>query len=130
MCREKADSIIREIVAQVGRGDYLTPQEFWQSGLRLFEWINQSSLGSVLVPRLVEWQRSGWSHIIEEQGFYLIRPSATVPPIRTLLTSSSTGRSFLARVLLLTSDAVGSRLASSYRHTLDKIAKEQDTVQV
>ena len=122
---DEVDRMVGRVITNMGGGDYLSPEEFWYSGLKLFEWVNQSAFKGILMSRLAARQRSGWQDIIEGQTFYLIRPKETVPPIRKCLSIPSDHQSFLAQLLLVTSDAVGSKLSIKYRQALREMASHQ-----
>ena len=123
----ESDKIAESIIRALFRNDHLVPYSFWIAGLRIFEWINQSRFGDILVPKLAAWQRTEWRRILTTERFQLTRPMHTVPEIEDTLTISIDDRSFVARLLLTTSDAVGSSLAPDYQDALKAIAEYGDS---
>ena len=124
----ESDMTAENIIGSIIRNDHLAPDRFWLAGLRLFEWIRQSRFRDILASKLAAWQRSGWTRILTNERFNLVRPMQTVPPIEDMLTISADDRSFIAKLLLATSDAVGSSLAAEYRITLVAIAENDEPV--
>ena len=123
-CSELDETVIG-ILKTLSRNEHLTPYVLWLSGLRLFEWINRSHFKDFLTPRLSAWQRSGWRRILTKERFALSRPMLTVPPIDEVLTIPKDDRALIAKLLLTTSDAVGSSLGSDYREFLEGLAKPE-----
>ena len=118
------DEAVMDILRSLSRNQHLPPYDFWFSGLRLFEWINRSSFKHFLTPGLSAWQRSGWRRILTKERFALSRPMLSVPPIEEVLTTSEdNNRVFIAKLLLTTSDAVGSPLGSDYQELLKYMAE-------
>jgi len=106
------------------RKDYVTPSKFWVAGLRLFEKINQSPFRHLLTPYLADWQRAGWKRITISEKFQLARPLQTIPVIEDVLAMPANNYSFVAKLLLVTAEAVSASLASGYRDTLRAMAEE------
>ena len=103
--------------------DHIEPYDFWVAGLRFFEWINRSNFKLSLMPRLAAWQRAGWMRILTEEAFRLSSPRQTVPSIEEVLGIAADDRSFIAKLILATSEAVGSPLGPAYRNALQAIAE-------
>ena len=106
--------------------EHVNPHVFWNAGLRFFEWANQSRFKGLLTARLAAWQRSGWKRILTTETFRLSSPRQTVPPIEEVLARPQDDRAFVARLLLVTSEAVESRLASAYRRSLESMTRDED----
>ena len=117
------DQIALTIINNLLRREYVEPKEFWMAGLRFFEWINRSNFERLLTAHLASWQRSGWRRILETESFQLSRPRQTVPQIKEILTKSAEDQSFLAKLLLATSEALDVSLSAAYRETLKTMAK-------
>ena len=105
--------------------EYVKPEDFWSAGLRFFEWIERSLFGEILMLRLAAWQRKGWKRIVTAEKFRLYRPRYTVPEVKEVLRISANGRSFVARLLLTTSHAIGSPLSLEYRKALEAVAEQE-----
>jgi hypothetical protein len=102
------------------------PRKFWEAGLRFFEWINQSHFQSLLFPHLAGWLSAGWKRITAIESFRLSRPRQTVPAIEAILAKPADNRRFIAKLLLISSDAVGSPLGVTYRDRLKAMAEEPE----
>ena len=120
------DRVIASIIKALFQNGHLTPYRFCLAGLRLFQWISHSRFQGLLVPQFAKWQRSGWIAILARERFNLVRPMQTVPPIEAVLTTPEDDRGFVARLLIATSDAVGTELAQEYRQTLEAMAEDKD----
>ena len=105
------------------QNEYVEPYAFWVGGLFLFEWINQSTFKLFLTLRLAAWLRAGWKRIVTAEAFRLSRPRQTVPSIEEVLTIATDDRSFVAKLLLATAEAVDSPLGLSHREHLEAIAE-------
>ena len=123
--KNELDKIVAHIIRTLSSDNHPLPSFFWFSGLRFFEWINQTSLNSFLLPRLCIWQRSGWLRIISKERFRLSTPLQTVPTIQEALTIPENNRSFAANLLVTSSHAVGSSLESGYLASLKAMVTEE-----
>ncbi len=117
------DRIVLTIIKKLLRSEYMEPNDFWMAGLRFFEWINHSDFKRLLTAHLTNWQKSGWRRILETESFRLSRPRQTVPQIEEILTTSADDHSFVAKLLLATSEAVGASLGTAYRDMLKAMAE-------
>ena len=113
---------VADIIARYLEDDLLSPNEFWIAGLRFFEWANQSLFEDLLLPNLAAWQRKGWRRLTHKERFRLSTPGLTVPRIEDVLNVPDDNSRFLANLILVTADAVGSPLGREYREVLDRIA--------
>jgi hypothetical protein len=111
-----------EGIDQLRSGEFLTPREVWEIGLRFFEKIRQSQFRSALAPLLRDWLREQWKDIIANGSFRLSRPMQTVPAIEESLALDSKDEAFVASLLLTAAEAVGSPLAAAYEKQLREIA--------
>ena len=118
------DQTVVSIIKALLRNEPVEPYAFWMAGLRLFEWISQSNFKLFLIPRLAAWQRAGWQRISTAEAFRLSSPRQTVPSIEEVLTIAADDRSFVAKLILATSEAVGSPLGPAYRDFLKAIVEE------
>jgi hypothetical protein len=100
---------------------HVEPRPLWEIGLRFFEKSRQSNFRSLLVPMLAAWLRRQWQRIIAEETFRLSRPMQTVPGIKAILAIAQDDEPFVAKLLLSTSEAVGSPLSASYENLLKNI---------
>ena len=123
--QNETDKVIASIINVLVQNDHLPPYRFWLAGLRLFEWICHSRFHGLLVPKLAKWQRSGWTAILAKERFNLVRPMQTVPPIEGVLMTSEDDRGFVARLLIATSDAMGTEFAQKFRQTLEAMAEDK-----
>ena len=117
------DRIVLTIIKKLLPSEYMEPKHFWMAGLRFFEWIKNSDFNRLLTTHLAAWQKSGWRRILETESFRLSRPRTTVPQIEKILTTSADDQSFLAKLLLATSEAVGASLGAAYRDMLKTMAE-------
>ena len=115
------DEIVIEGIAQLRSGEFLTPRQVWEIGLRYFAKVRQSQFGSALAPLLRDWLREQWKDIIANGSFRLSRPMQTVPAIEESLALDSKDEAFIASLLLTTAEAVGSPLAAAYETQLREI---------
>ena len=118
------DQTVVSIIKALLQNEHVEPHVFWVAGLRLFEWINQSNFKPFLTLRLAVWQRAGWKRILAAETFRLSSPRRTVPPIKEVLAIAADDQSFVAKLLLITSEAVGSPLSPAYREHLEAVAEE------
>ena len=124
--QEELDKTVVRLLGTLLQDDYLEPYDFWVMGLRFFEWINQSNFRIFLTPRLSAWQRAGWRRILTKERVSLSRPMLTVPPIEEVLANPTDNGVFVAKLLLVTSDAVGSRLGWEYRKFLKGMTEQEE----
>ena len=101
------DLVVAEIIKEHLRNGHFVPREFHFAGLRFFEWTNQSRFRDSLMLPLAIWLRSGWNRILEQERFQISNPLITVPPVVECLENSGNDRSFVAELLLVSSDAAG-----------------------
>ena len=128
-CNGKSDSlneldqIVLTIVKKLLRNEYIEPKDFWMAGARFFEWANHSDFKRLLTTHLAAWQKCGWRQILKTESFKLSRPRQTVPQIEEILTKSTDDQTFVAKLLLATSEALGVSLSGTYRDSLQTMAK-------
>ena len=122
------DQTVVTLAKAVLRDGLRRPDDFWLAGLRFFEWSNRSQLGRLLTAGLAAWLRSGWKRIATTQSFLLSRPRQTVPAIEEVMKIPANDRSFVAKLILVTSDAVGPGVGPSYRDSLAAMAKESESL--
>lgn len=115
------DKTVIDIVKALSQNKYLKPLELWMAGLRLFERIDQLSFRELLTSYLASWQRKEWKRITTTETFRLSMPFKTVPAINAVLKIVEDDRSFVAKLILVTSDAVGASFSLEYRNTLKNI---------
>jgi hypothetical protein len=116
--------IILGMLQRLDEPRHIEPRVFWMIGLRFFEQIGQSGFRVELEPLLARWFRAGWTRIARYETFRLTRPAQTVPPISAVLANPDNNRSFLAALLLVASEAVGSPLSEEYSEKLRVVARE------
>ena len=121
----EGDRVVLTIIKTLLQNEYVEPKKFWKAGLRLFEWVvGRPNLKDFLMPPLAVWQRSGWERILTEESFHLYGLGWTRTAIEEILRISSNNRSFVAKLLLATSDAVEPRLSPEFRDTLKAMSEE------
>ena len=120
---KELDRIVLTIIKNLLRNEYMEPKDSWMAGARFFEWINNSDFKRMLTTHLAAWQKCGWRQILKTESFQLSRPWQTVPQIEEILTTSAEDQSFVAKLLLATSEAVDVSLNATYRDTLKTIAE-------
>ena len=118
------DQAVAEIVKMYLRNGHFTPRDFFGAGSWFLNWIDQSGFSNFLMPVLADWQRSGWVRILDRERFQLSNPRITVPAVAKCLKVPRNDRSFVAELLLVTSDAAGVPLPAAYRS--DLIAMKKD----
>lgn len=116
------DRTVIALIKMLLQSEHLRPSDFLNAGLWFFDWINRSNFKLSLIPRLAAWQRAGWQRIVTTEAFRLSSPRRTAPPIEEVLTITADDRSFVARLLLVASEAVGSPLSPASRDHLEAIA--------
>ena len=121
------DQYVVNIIKELLQKNYMVPKNFFGAGAWLLQWINQSDFRPLLTPRLAIWLRSGWTQILATRLFHLSRPLQTTPPIKEVLQMPANDRSFVAKIILVTSDAVGTPLAPAYRDSLKTMAEESES---
>ena len=108
-------------------GGYADPGVLWRAGVWFFMWMENSHFGRALWRQLGEWQRRRWREIAEDERFRLRRPRHTVPEIeRVIAATEEDERSFVARLLLVTADAVGEGLDQGCRRMLEEAAEADE----
>ena len=121
----EGDQVALAMIKTLLQNEHVEPKKFWEVGLRLFEWVvSRPNFKDFLMPRLAVWQRSGWNRILTEESFHLCGLRWTRPSIEEILKISSNNQSFIAKLLLATSEAVGSRLNPTFRNTLRVMSEE------
>ncbi len=120
---EQLDNVVLDIIKSFLRNVNVEPNGFWMAGLRFFEWLDQSMFKGVMTTRLAAWQRAGWKRILAAESFRLSRPLQTVPSIQEVLAIPEDDRSFVAKLLLVTSEAVDSPLGLEYRRRLEDMVE-------
>jgi hypothetical protein len=116
------DQVSTKVLLLLSKGGHLEPFRIWEIGLALFQKAGQSNFKRLLMPVLAEWIRAHWVRIISEERFRLLRPMSSVPGVEAALGLTSNDERFIAALSLAGSDAVGGRLASTYRDDLVRIA--------
>ena len=118
------DRIVATTTEMFLQNEHVTPNGFWFAGLGLFYWINQSNFKGLLTERLAAWQRSGWERILTEESFRLHRPRQTVPAVKEILRIPTDDQKFVAKLLLVASEAAGVPLTSESRDILNAMAEQ------
>ncbi len=122
--KEDLAAVVMDLAGGYMRNEPIDVETFWISSLRFFEWISQSYHKNTLLPHLAKWMHKGWERVIAKQRFGLRTPMVTVPAIEDVLSSAAQPENFVARMLLATSSAVGTRLGSDYRARLEAITRD------
>ena len=118
------DQTVVTTIKALLRDERISPAGFWIAGADFFEWINQSNFKHLLTARLAAWQRSGWKRISTGERFRLFRPRQTVPRIEEVLTIPADDRSFVAKLLLASVEAVGVSIRPVDRKFIEALGKE------
>lgn len=117
------DQTIIDVLKAIFQKEHIDPFAFWMAGLRLLEKINQTWFKQILTPSLSAWQRSGWKQITTTEAFRLKSPSLNIPVINEVLSNPLDDRRFIAKLLLVSSEAVGIKLGV-YHNILKDMADE------
>ena len=99
--------------------EVVVPKSIWFTGMYFLKWVAVSSFRNCLIGELGRWLRLNWSQIILERRIHLVSPSKTVPPIEETLNNEDGDIEFVARLLLVASEAVGVMLNSKDRRCLE-----------
>ena len=118
------DQTVVSAIKVLLQNDHIEPYASWMAGLCFFQWINQSNFKPFLTPRLAAWLRAGWKHILTAEAFRLSSPRQTVPPIEEVLAIPADDSSFIAKLILVASEAVSFPLPAAYRAILQAMAEE------
>lgn len=118
--RSDLDSEVAVIVARCLDSGSPPPDLLFLAGLRLVDWIAQSSFKTVLMSRLAPWLRHQWRRVLRTQRFLLFAPQSTVAAIEDVLTGQSEGAQFAARLALVAAPAVNARVGGSLRQRLSE----------
>ena len=113
------------IIQALLRDDHVVPDLYWTSGVCFLVWMGDSRFKDLLADRLAAWQRREWQRIVAAESFRLARPQQTVPAIEEALTVSTDDRRFVAKLLLVASDAVDTSRVPGYREVLKPMANEE-----
>jgi hypothetical protein len=116
------DKVVSEAIDILRSDQYIAPRQLWEVGLRLFEKVQQSGFRKSLAPLLASWLKEQWQRIIANETFQLTRPMQTVPAIEASLAENKKDEAFIASLLLMTADAVGSPLGAAYEALLKDVA--------
>jgi hypothetical protein len=115
------DKVVSEAIAALYSDRYLAPRQLWEVGLRFFEKMRQSNFRKLLAPLLASWLGEQWRRIIANETFQLSRPMQTVPAIEISLAEGKKNEAFIASLLLVTAEAVGSPLGTEYETSLTEV---------
>ena len=124
---DEFDQSVVIIIKGLLQKNYVKPKNLFWAAVGFFQWINRSIFKSFLTPHLASWLRSGWTEILATRSFRLSRPLQTVPPIEEVLSIPTDDKSFVAKLILVTSEAVGISLAPAYRDSLKTMAEENES---
>ena len=113
------------IIGALLRGGHIVPDLYWTSGVCFSVSIRDSRFKDLLADRLAAWQRREWQRIVATESFRLARPQQTVPAIEEALIVSTDDRGFVAKLLLVTADAVDTSRVPGYREILRPMANEE-----
>jgi hypothetical protein len=116
------DEAITDAIILMRTGEHLAPRQLWEVGLRLFERARQGNFRKSLIPLLANWLVEEWRRIVVNETFRLTRPMQTVPAIEASLAEAKKTEAFIASLLLVTAEAVGSPLAAEYERLLRRIS--------
>ena len=119
------DRATAAIIQALLRDDHVVPDLYWTSGVYFLVWMRDSRFKDLLADRLAAWQRREWQRIVADESFRLARPQQTVPAIEEALTVSTDDRRFVAKLLLVASDAVDTSRVPGYREVLMPMANEE-----
>ena len=119
------DKATAAIIQALLRDDHVVPDLYWTSGVCFLVWMGDSRFEDLLADRLAAWQRREWQRIVAAESFRLARPQQTVPAIEEALTVSTDDRRFVAKLLLVASDAVDTSHVPGYREVLKPMANEE-----
>ena len=123
---EHLESVIAELSYQCSEGRFLKPKNIWLMGLYFFEWIDDdSTFRNSLSEELAKWLQLQWRQIINEQPSFLNKPSQTVPLIEQVLDDAQDNLEFIARLLLVASEAVDIEWISAKKQLLKKHISER-----
>lgn len=122
---EHLESQIAKVGYQYSEGRFLKPKDIWIVGMYFFEWTSISTFRNSLSGELVKWLQFQWRQIINEQRFFLNKPSQTVPLIEQILDDTQGNLEFITRLLLVASEAVGIELTSAKKQLLKKHISER-----
>jgi hypothetical protein len=117
-------NVMSEVIAVLRSNEHSEPRRLWEAGLRLFEKTRQSNFRQLLVPILARWLQEQWNEIIVKETFRLSRPAQTVPAIKASLAVNKNNEAFIASLLLVTAEAVGSPLSAEYEKFLQEIVSD------
>ena len=120
------EQTVASIVKVLLKNEHVPPRNFCIAGLRLFEWIVRSNFQGLLINRLATWQRFGWKRILAREAFRLSMPRQIAPLIREILAISENDKSFVAKLFLVTSDAVEISLEPEYRDSLEAMTESKE----
>lgn len=97
----------------------VVPEVIWGTGMYFLKWVVVSSFRDSLMEALGRWLHLHWTRIISERRFHLDRPPQTVPSVERILNNTDFGIEFVARLLLVGSEAVGVVLSSEEKQFLE-----------
>ena len=117
------DDEVAAILALMCESDHPRPDLLFRIGVRLLDWVTQSSFKPFVMRDFAPWLRDQWRRVLLTQRFLLVTPSTSVPAIEDVLQGRSTGAQFAAKVALVASDAVGVPVARELRERLADLAK-------
>ena len=121
------EKTVIDLVKNKTQSEFIEPLDLWMMGIRFFEFSTDTIFRDFLVSRIASWQRVGWRRILTKETFRLLTPRQTVPLIEEALGIPENNAHFLAKILLATSEAVGSSLGTKYRAHLREIAEQTET---
>ena len=120
--RPNLDDEVAAILAYCSESDRPPPDKLFLIGVRLLDWIVQSSFKPFVMRDFGPWLRDQWRRVLQTQRFLLVSPATSVPAIEDVLQSRAKGEQFAARLALATAVAVRATFAGGLRERLVALA--------
>jgi tetratricopeptide (TPR) repeat protein len=117
--KQSLEAAVRQVVAN---GSDIQPDEVFVAGLRMIQFIERSTLSTVLAPLLANWLRERWTHAVDEQAFLLRSPATNIPAIKQVLGMKERSLQYCAHLLATVAPAAATRLDETFRTYLTNLS--------
>jgi hypothetical protein len=105
-------------IHRVAKDNGLTADELFTACVRFLQTAKRSNFQKLLTPLILRWAKAKWNYVLDEQRFYLVNPTSTVPAIRDALNRMDGKLSSLGRLLVAAEPSVKQRLSQDFRDYL------------
>lgn len=114
----RVEEFTADVIYKVASDAGLTADELFVACIRFLQTAKRSNFRKLLTPLILDWAKSKWNYVIDEQRFYLINPTTTVPAIRDALNALDEELSSLGRLIVAIEPSMKTPLSQPFRDYL------------